>query len=63
MTTVVPVTEKSPEWIRFPGLWGELQFFHAPQVGTVALGTSPVGPAFKEAWRRPLATLASWPVD
>ncbi|HEY7562433.1 MAG TPA: hypothetical protein VH650_09670 [Gaiellaceae bacterium] len=50
-----------PEWLAFPGYWGELQYFHAPPpVGTVAFGTSPQGPAFHAVWSQPLATLATW---
>jgi hypothetical protein len=50
-----------PEWLAFPGFWGELQYFHAPApVGTVAFGTSPQGPAFHAVWAQPLATLATW---
>jgi hypothetical protein len=51
-----------PTWVRFPGDWGELQYLHAPApVGTVAFGTSPVGPAFHAEWIDPLGTLATWP--
>jgi hypothetical protein len=50
-------------WLDFGGQWGELQYFHAPApVGTVALGTAPVGPAYHEVWSDPLGTLASWPM-
>jgi hypothetical protein len=63
VTAIRRVTGSTPRWIRFPGTWGELQYFHAPApVGTVALGASPVGPARQPAWRRPLATLATWPL-
>jgi len=62
---VIPVHELGedvPSWVHFPGFWGEGQYFHAPPpVGTVASGTSPVGPAFHPEWRDPLGTLASWP--
>jgi hypothetical protein len=60
-TAVVPVTDASPNWIRFPGFWGELQYFHAPTIGTVPFGISPVGPAFHAVWQNPLGTLATWP--
>jgi hypothetical protein len=51
-----------PSWIDFPGFWGELQYFHAPApIGTVASGTSPVGPAYHTEWADPLGTLAGWP--
>jgi hypothetical protein len=56
-----PVTDAAPAWIRFPGFWGELQYFSAPQpIGTRPFGTSPVGPAFHAVWREPLATLETW---
>ena len=58
---VEPVTDESPAWIRFPGFWGELEYFNAPPpIGTIPFGTSPVGPAFHAVWREPLATLAGW---
>jgi hypothetical protein len=64
-TTVMPVQQiddNLPSWVRFPGFWGELQYFHAPApVGTVAFGTSPVGPAHHAEWTDPLGTLATWP--
>jgi hypothetical protein len=63
--TVMPIQQiddAGPSWVQFPGFWGELQYFHAPApIGTVASGTSPVGPAFHHEWRNPLATLAAWP--
>jgi hypothetical protein len=59
--TVEPIGDR-PNWVRFPGYWGEAQFFHAPTpVGTVALGNSPVGPAFHPEWSDPLGVLATWP--
>jgi hypothetical protein len=48
-------------WTQFPGFWGELQYFHAPFVGTVAFGTSPIGPAYKPIWHDPIAAMAAWP--
>jgi hypothetical protein len=57
------IGENGPNWVQFPGTWGELQYFHAPApIGTVAFGTSPVGPAFHALWSDPLGTLATWPV-
>ena len=50
-----------PAWVGFPGIWGELQYFRGPAVGTVPLGFSPVGPAFHAVWREPVETLATWP--
>jgi hypothetical protein len=51
-----------PNWVQFPGFWGELQYFHAPApIGTVTFGTSPMGPAYHAEWADPLGTLATWP--
>jgi hypothetical protein len=51
-----------PSWAGFPGAWGEAQYFHAPApIGTVASGTSPLGPAFHSEWTDPLGTFAGWP--
>jgi len=63
---VMPVRRMSarrPEWVRFPGFWGELEYVHAPApIGTVTLGgSSPVGPAYHEVWTDPLGTMAGWP--
>ena len=56
--------DKTPSWLEFPGFWGESQYFHAPApIGTVAFGTSPVGPAFHSEWTDPLGTLATWPAS
>jgi hypothetical protein len=56
------IDDDNPSWVAFPGFWGELQYFHAPPpVGTVALGTSPVGPAYHAIWADPLGTLSTWP--
>jgi hypothetical protein len=58
------IGDKEPKWVQFPGSWGEAQYFNAPApIGTVALGSSPVGPAFHTAWDDPLGTLASWPAS
>jgi hypothetical protein len=62
VTTIQDVSREAQPWLTYPGFWGELQYFHAPIVGTVALGTSPVGPAYHAEWQDPLATLASWPM-
>jgi hypothetical protein len=59
--SVLRVAEKRPGWIRFPGFWGELEYFNAPPpIGTVQFGTSPPGPAFHAVWQAPLDTMASW---
>jgi hypothetical protein len=58
---IAAIADGSPSWIAFPGFWGELEYFSAPApIGTVPFGTSPVGPAFHEVWREPLATLGGW---
>jgi len=58
------IGDEGPNWVEFPGTWGELQYFHAPApVGTVPFGTSPVGPAFHPEWSDPLGVLATWPMS
>jgi hypothetical protein len=59
-TPIHAIGDKTP-WVDFDGFWGELQWFHAPVVGTVPFGTSPVGPAQHSVWSHPLATIATWP--
>ena len=65
--TAMPIEQlgnDNPNWLSFPGSWGELQYFHAPPpIGTVAGGSSPVGPAFHHEWTDPLGTLATWPAS
>jgi hypothetical protein len=62
VTSIRPING-GPSWVSFPGFWGELQYFKAPApVGTVAVGTSPVGPAQHGVWADPLGTLARWPL-
>jgi len=61
--TIHQIDDGAPSWVGFPGTWGEAQYFHAPTpIGTLALGTSPQGPAFHSIWTNPLGTLAAWPV-
>ena len=62
VTTIHNADEHSQAWLRFPGLWGEQQWFHASFFGTVPLGDSPVGPAYHTVWQAPLATIGGWPV-
>ena len=62
VTTIHNADPHSQAWVRFPGLWGEQQWFHASFFGTVPLGDSPVGPAYHDVWQAPLATIASWPL-
>jgi hypothetical protein len=63
-TQVVDVTEDAPRWMRFAGVFGELQMFHAPPQygGTVPSGYSPPSPRHHESWKHPLRTLHSWPL-
>jgi hypothetical protein len=59
-TPIHDIGDDTP-WVDFDGLWGELQWFHAPApIGTVPFGTSPVGPAQHQVWSHPLATIATW---
>jgi hypothetical protein len=58
-TPIHKIGDSGAPWLDFAGFWGELQYFHAP-IGTFALGTSPVGPAFHGVWIDPLGTLATW---
>src|SRR5262249_54069131 len=56
------IDDNGPSWVQFPGYWGEAQYFHAPApIGTVALGNSPLGPAFHPEWSDPLGKLVTWP--
>lgn len=48
-------------WADFPGFWGELQYLHAPVVGTVPFGTSPQGPGARRMWAEPVTAMAVWP--
>ena len=57
------VTAASPSWMRFPGDWGEEQWFHAPDpVNTVPFGTSARGPAFHSLWVTPFREMLGWPL-
>jgi len=58
---VVPVTAKTPPWMAFAGKWGEAQYVHFPNNAPFAFGFGPSGPAFHALWRKPLATVLSWP--
>jgi len=62
VTPIVRIDEDVQQWVAFPGFWGELEYLHAPFVGTVPFGTGPVGPAYHAVWQNPLGTLAAWPV-
>lgn len=58
---VVPVTAARPEWMRFPGSWGEDQYVAFPNNPPFRFGAGPAGPAFHALWRRPFATPRAWP--
>jgi len=59
---LVRVTGAAPRWMRFPGAWGEANFFHAPApVGTTVAGPAPEGPAHHAIWRNPIRTVLAWP--
>jgi hypothetical protein len=61
-TGIRRVTDGEPHWMRFAGIWGQEQVFHAPPpIGTVVDGASPLTPPRQDSWRFPLRTLFSWP--
>jgi hypothetical protein len=58
---VVRISGAAPPWMRFRGTWGEDQYVGFPSVAPFRYGAGPVGPAFHQLWRRPVATPLSWP--
>jgi hypothetical protein len=58
--TSVTTINGYPNWVEFPGSWGEDEWLLSP-LGLRRLGTSPVGPAQHDMWTDPLGTLAGWP--
>jgi hypothetical protein len=59
---IVRLTARSPQWAAFPGYWGEINLFHAPNpIGTQVAGPAPRSPGFHDVWTHPLLTLARWP--
>jgi hypothetical protein len=58
--TSVTTLNGYPNWLEFPGSWGEDEWLFSP-LGLRRLGTSPVGPAQHTVWTDPLGTLAGWP--
>lgn len=61
-TSIVHVTGRSPEWMRFIGTWGEYQYFHGPSpINTVPSGFSPSTPTQMSLWQHPVGTVFSWP--
>ena len=62
-TGITQVSATSPRFMRYEGIWGGDQVFHAPApIGTVVQGTSPFTPSRTDAWRRPLRTVYGWPL-
>ena len=58
---VVRITSSSPSWMSYSGRWGETQYAHFPNNAPFAYGLGPSGPAFHALWRKPVATVLSWP--
>jgi VPS62-like protein len=59
--TVVPVAALLPSWMRFAGTWGETAYVRFPNNAPIAYGAGPRGPAFHDAWRRPVTEELAWP--
>jgi hypothetical protein len=59
-TSVAPI-DGGPNWVAFPGFWGEYEYLLSPLGLSPPIGASPVGPAYHLVWADPLGTLASWP--
>ena len=58
---LVPVAALRPSWMRFAGAWGESAYVHFPNNAPIAYGGAPRGPAFHDAWRRPVTEELGWP--
>jgi hypothetical protein len=59
---IVAVTAAAPQWMAFPGDWGEANYFHAPDpIGTRVAGRAPAGPRFHDLWTDPVGTVLRWP--
>ncbi len=58
---LVTVTATSPSWMSFAGSWGEDAYIRVPPSEPARYGNGPVGPAFHEQWRRPVADVLGWP--
>jgi hypothetical protein len=59
---IIRLTAQSPQWSAFPGYWGEINLFHAPNpIGTQIGGPSPRSPRYHDVWTDPLGTLQRWP--
>jgi hypothetical protein len=57
---VLRVTSAAPEWMRFPGTWGEDQYVAFPNNPPFRFGAGPEGPSFHTLWRAPFATPLGW---
>jgi hypothetical protein len=55
------VSSTKPGWMEFAGSWGEDGYAHFPGNEPIVAGAGPLGPAFHEQWRRPVAAVLSWP--
>lgn len=55
------VSARAPSWMRFAGRWGEAQYAAFVDVGPLAFGAGPVGPAFHALWRRPFTEPLRYP--
>jgi hypothetical protein len=58
---LVRVTATTPSWMTFAGAWGEDAYLRVPPSEPVRYGNGPVGPAFHEQWRKPVADVLEWP--
>jgi hypothetical protein len=58
---LVPVSARSPAWMSFAGAWGEDAYIRVPPSEPARYGNGPVGPAFHEQWRGPIADVLGWP--
>ena len=58
---VVRVSATAPSWMAFAGTWGEDAYIRVPPSEPARYGSAPVGPAFHEQWRKPLADVLGWP--
>jgi hypothetical protein len=62
-TGITRVSAGYPRFMRYEGIWGSDQLFHAPPpIGTVPSGTSPVTPSRTDAWKHPVNTVDGWPL-
>ena len=59
--TLLPVGALRPSWMSFAGAWGESAYVHFPNNAPIAYGSAPRGPAFHDAWRRPVTEELGWP--